>query len=143
MSNAIALAKELLKRHEGEKLKPYRCTAGHLTIGIGHNLDAKGISKRVCDIMFAEDIVEVAEWLEKQDWYNDLDTIRQAAIIDMTFQLGIKGMSDFKNTIAAFKNMEYQAAAEHMTKSKWFAQTPGRAEEIINIIRTGNFIQIP
>ena len=37
--------KEQLVRHEGLRLKPYRCTAGKLTIGIGRNLDDCGISK--------------------------------------------------------------------------------------------------
>ncbi len=31
--------KEQLIRHEGLRLKPYRCTAGKLTISIGDNLD--------------------------------------------------------------------------------------------------------
>ncbi len=31
--------KEQLVRHEGLRLKPYRCPAGKLTIGIGRNLD--------------------------------------------------------------------------------------------------------
>ncbi|MFA6660842.1 MAG: lysozyme, partial [Bacilli bacterium] len=36
--------KEQLVRHEGLRLKPYRCTADKLTIGIGRNLDDCGIS---------------------------------------------------------------------------------------------------
>ena len=35
--------KEQLVRHEGLRLKPYRCTAGKLTIGIGRNLDGRSI----------------------------------------------------------------------------------------------------
>ena len=31
--------KEQLVRYEGLRLKPYRCTTGKLTIGIGRNLD--------------------------------------------------------------------------------------------------------
>jgi len=31
--------KEQLVRHEGLRLKAYRCPAGKLTIGIGRNLD--------------------------------------------------------------------------------------------------------
>ena len=31
--------KKQLVRHEGLRLKPYRCTAGKLTIGYGRNLD--------------------------------------------------------------------------------------------------------
>ncbi len=40
--------KAQLVRHEGLKLKPYRCTAGKLTIGIGRNLDNCGISHVIC-----------------------------------------------------------------------------------------------
>ena len=31
--------------HEGLRLKPYRCTAGKLTIGVGRNLETKGLSE--------------------------------------------------------------------------------------------------
>ncbi|NBW16869.1 MAG: lysozyme, partial [Caulobacteraceae bacterium] len=33
-----------IRLHEGERLKPYRCTAGKLTIGVGRNLDDRGIT---------------------------------------------------------------------------------------------------
>ena len=36
---------DLLIRHEGIKLKPYHCTSGKLTIGIGRNLEDRGITK--------------------------------------------------------------------------------------------------
>jgi lysozyme len=35
--------KSQLVRHEGLRLKPYRCTAGKLTIGVGRSLDDCGI----------------------------------------------------------------------------------------------------
>ena len=35
--------KEQLVRHEGLRLKPYRSTAGKLTIGFGRNLDDRGL----------------------------------------------------------------------------------------------------
>ena len=36
---------EQLLLHEGLRLKPYRCTSNKLTIGVGRNLEDKGISK--------------------------------------------------------------------------------------------------
>ena len=30
---------ELIKKHEGERLKPYKCTAGKWTVGVGFNFD--------------------------------------------------------------------------------------------------------
>ena len=45
-ANLLERMKEQLLRHEGLRLKPYRCTAGKLTIGIGRNLDDCGISQK-------------------------------------------------------------------------------------------------
>ena len=37
------------KLAEGLSLKPYRCPAGKLTIGYGHNLEANGISEEIAN----------------------------------------------------------------------------------------------
>lgn len=36
---------QMLIRHEGLKLKPYQCTAGKLTIGVGRNIEDMGITE--------------------------------------------------------------------------------------------------
>ena len=38
-------AKEMLLRHEGLRTYPYKCSEDKLTIGIGRNLEANGISE--------------------------------------------------------------------------------------------------
>ena len=35
----------MLQRHEGLRLKPYKCTAGKVSIGYGRNLEDVGISE--------------------------------------------------------------------------------------------------
>ena len=47
--------KAQLVRHEGMRLKPYRCTAGKLTIGIGRNLDDRGISQKEAYVLLEYD----------------------------------------------------------------------------------------
>ena len=42
--NRVRLHSELI-RDEANRLKPYRDSVGKLTIGIGRNLDDRGISK--------------------------------------------------------------------------------------------------
>jgi lysozyme len=54
---------EQLVRHEGLRLKPYRCTAGKLTIGIGRNLDDRGISQKEAYAMLERDIKDCKQWL--------------------------------------------------------------------------------
>ena len=46
--------KEQLVRHEGLRLKPYRCTAGKLTIGIGRNLDLVSTQMTQIERIFAD-----------------------------------------------------------------------------------------
>jgi len=63
--------KAQLVRHEGLKLKPYRCTAGKLTIGIGINLDVCGISQKEAYTMLERDIQGCEQWFikEKSSYY--------------------------------------------------------------------------
>ena len=47
--------KRMTKEFEGCRLKPYKCTAGKLTIGYGRNLDDVGISQAEANMMFEAD----------------------------------------------------------------------------------------
>jgi lysozyme len=47
-----------LTTHEGLRLKPYLCPAGKLTIGIGRNLEGKGITKQEAIMLLENDIQE-------------------------------------------------------------------------------------
>lgn len=51
------LKKDLI-RDEGFRSHPYEDTVGKLTIGYGHNLTDKGISKRIANAMFQEAVSE-------------------------------------------------------------------------------------
>jgi Phage-related lysozyme (muraminidase) len=44
MKYDITSLEDQLIDHEGLKLEPYECTAGKLTIGVGRNLEDRGIS---------------------------------------------------------------------------------------------------
>ena len=54
--------KAQLVKHEGFRLKPYRCTAGKLTIGIGRNLDDRGISQKEDYAILERDIFDCDQW---------------------------------------------------------------------------------
>ena len=81
--------KEQLVRHEGLRLKPYRCTAGKLTIGYGRNLDDRGISKKEAYAMLEKDILDCEKWLidEIPEIYNKLDEVRQSVLLNMCISI--------------------------------------------------------
>lgn len=128
---------EQLLLHEGLKLKPYRDTKGVLTIGVGRNLVAKGISREEALLMLRNDIREVTGRLEQYEWYSKLDPIRQKVIIDMCFNLGLNGLLRFRNMIAAIEAGDYQAAADQMVNSAWYLQVRTRSRRLERMMRTG------
>ena len=52
----IPRLRQMLTLHEGVRLKPYLCTAGKTTIGVGRNLDDVGITREEADMMLDGDI---------------------------------------------------------------------------------------
>ncbi len=131
--------KAQLVRHEGLRLKPYRCTAGRLTIGIGRNLDDRGISQKEAYAMLERDIQDCEQWLidEIPEVYNRLDEVRQSVLLNMCFNLGIKGLLEFKNTLAFIDAGDWERAANNMLASKWAKQVGMRAIELSELMRKG------
>jgi lysozyme len=139
MKELDALEKQLI-RHEGVRAKPYRCTAGCLTIGAGRNLDANGLREDEILLMLRNDIKAVEDALfEKLPWFQDLDQVRQEVLINMGFNLGIAGLLAFKQTLGHIERGEYAAAANRMMASKWAGQVGKRAKELANQMQTGRY----
>jgi len=131
--------KEQLVRHEGLRLKPYRCTAGRLTIGIGRNLDDCGISQSEAYAMLINDIMNCEKQLQAKipDIYNDLDEVRKSVLLNMCFNLGISGLLGFKNTLEFIKVGDWERAANNMLVSRWAKQVGRRAIELSELMRKG------
>ena len=125
---------DTLIRHEGLELKPYRCPANKLTIGVGRNIEDNGISKEEALLLLENDIkrciAELKDIFGKKVWYN-LSENRQEVLINMIFNLGKSRFSKFKKLIRAIKNEDYNEAALQMKDSLWYKQVKSRAEELV------------
>ena len=127
-----------LKKHEGLRLKPYRCSSGKLTIGIGRNLDDKGISKPEAYMLLANDVHECINQVKKNiHFFDKLNDIRQNVLINMCFNLGIHGLLKFKKFLAALELGDFEDASIEMLDSRWALQVRTRATELSSQIRTG------
>lgn len=127
-----------LRLHEGERLKPYRCTAGKLTIGIGRNLDDRGITAEESAYLLANDITrEERALIQALPWVAQLDEVRQRVLLDMAFNMGLGGLLQFKNTLATIKAGDYAKAATMMLDSRWAGQVGQRAERLSRMMATG------
>jgi lysozyme len=127
-----------LRLHEGERFKPYRCTAGKLTIGVGRNLDDRGITAAESAYLLCNDISEKeTELVHALPWVSSLNEVRQRVLVDMAFNLGIDGLLGFKRTLATIQAGDYQRAATMMLDSKWAGQVGQRAERLARMMATG------
>ena len=130
---------EQLKIHEGMKLKPYKCTAGKLTIGIGRNLEDVGISEDEA-MLLRHDIQEATrQLLHAFPWMDELNDARISAMINFTFNVGIGTVKKFENALAALEAGNYGLAADEMMDSRWARQVGNRAIEVTEQIRTGKW----
>lgn len=133
-----AALKEQLIVHEGLRLKPYQDTVGKATIGVGRNLDDRGISMHEAMLMLDHDIDDVEADLDRvMPWWRSLSEARQLVLADMCFNLGVARLTAFKNTLAAMKAGDYEAAADGMLASRWASQVGKRAQKLAKAMREG------
>jgi lysozyme len=124
--------------HEGIRLKPYLCTAGFQTLGVGRNLDALGISEEEAFILLGNDIDRCCHALDQlAEWWRDLDDVRQRVLVDMCFNLGPSRLMKFKKMWAAITKQAWDVAADEMLDSRWADQVGGRARTLADMMRTG------
>ena len=122
-----------IKKHEGLRLKPYRCTAGKLTIGYGRNLDDVGISDIEAGQLLKNDLhICAADLLTIFPGFIEFAISKQIALIDMRFNLGPNRFRGFKKMIAAIKQDDWPKAAIEAMDSKWYDQVGNRGVVVIN-----------
>lgn len=136
---------DLLIRHEGMRLYPYRDTAGKLTIGVGRNLDDRGISSEEACCLLLNDISIAADDLHtifSEEVLSGLNEARFAVLVSMAFNLGRSGFAKFKKTIAAVNAGDWEQAAFQMQQSKWARQVGKRAIDLCWMMRNGQFQRV-
>jgi lysozyme len=128
-----------LRRDEGVRNKPYRDTVGKFTIGVGRNLDDVGLRYDEIDYLLKNDINDIVRQLGNTiPWvFTILNDVRQRAIINMAFNLGVAGLLQFKTMLTALKSGLYDEAADAALHSKWAIQVGDRAKRIAEMIRNG------
>ena len=127
--------------HEGLELKPYQCTADKLTIGVGRNIEDRGITEDEARYLLKNDIKIVEdELLEKKPVVAGLDAVRQRVLVDMGFNLGIPTLLKFQNMWAAIEEEDFQTAADEAMDSRWAKQVGRRAERLCQAMATGEWV---
>ena len=133
-----------LMRHEGMRLHPYRCPSGALTIGVGRNLDANGISRDEAMMMMQNDICRAKRDVESlidchgvKKWM--LCYARFDVLVNMAFNIGGRSLGGFLRMWAALAAEDYETAADEMLDSQWAREVGHRAVELAKQMKTGEY----
>ena len=135
-------AEQQLARQEGRKKMVYHDTKGFHTIGIGHNLDARGVDDATIMRWFEEDYHTAQfDLVTHLPWVIELDPIRRDVLVNMTFNMGITRLLKFKKMLAAAEAHDWITAKKEMLNSDWAKPAPlgvgDRAKELAENMLTG------
>lgn len=140
-----------LERHEGVKLTSYLCPAGRVTIGVGHNLEARPVPGIPCEVghtitpdqarrLLVRDLMDFDRALnDALPWVSSLDDARYGVLLNMAFNLGVHGLCGFSRMLAAVRSGRYVVATAEMLDSVWARQVKGRANELAQQMRDGEW----
>ena len=130
--------KERIKSNEGFSSKPYKDQLGYLTIGYGHLilpneniLLKKQIHKKELEEIFEKDFKKALSDFNSTFKSFTLNEKESELLIEMIFQLGIKGCLKFKNLIKNIKKGNKHLVCFDMMDSLWYKQTPNRVKALI------------
>jgi lysozyme len=129
---------EELKRDEGEVLTLYKCSAGKNTIGVGRNVDDRGITVEESDFLLNNDIdLCVKELQTTFSWFNNLTNTRKRVLVNMCFNLGLSRLLGFKKFLAAIEKGDWEEAGVQMLDSKWSRQVGARSHRLKDLLLEG------
>ena len=132
-----------LKNEEGSVAHAYQDSLGFWTIGVGRLIDErKGglLYPDEIDYLLMNDIRRKTDGLnDALPWFHLLDEPRQAVLIQMAFQMGVKGLLAFSTTLSHVRVGRYAEAAVAMLESVWARQTPERAARLSKQMETGEW----
>jgi len=135
--NIERLRKQITK-HEGIEYKLYRCTSDKLTIGVGRNIEDRGISHDTAMQMLDEDIdICINELQQTVSYWDDLPERVQEALVNLCFNMGIKRLMAFKKTFGYLREGMFDKAADELLDSRYANQVGQRAIDVAHMIREG------
>ena len=154
------LLKQLMKS-EGLRLEVYQDTLGIDTIGVGRNLEDRGITKEELDALdipnietvyqhgitesdamfLLENDVQIVEeeLLKAHPCIAELDAVRQLVLVDMAFNMGVPRLCKFKKMWAGVHQGDFRTAAKEMLDSRWAIQVKSRSHKLAHAMHHGDF----
>ena len=131
-----------IKRQEGLRLEAYQDTLGNWTVGYGHTPAFPGqmITEAEAEALLMQDLNAAQTYLlTALPWCSSLAVPRYCVLWNMTFNMGIAHLLEFRLMLEAVRNANYKEAARQMMNSLWASQVKERAVELAEQMETGHW----
>jgi hypothetical protein len=113
---------------------------GNLTIGIGHNLSAKGLKEKFRTMILEDDIQDATDELERAyPWMMAIDEVREAVFENIVFNDGIGGLATFKEMLSAAQAENWTMAAKQLLNSQMAIEEPARCQRLALQLESGQW----
>ena len=123
-------------RIEGARLAPCRDATGKLIVAPPHYVDAMGLSGMMT--VLEADVRAIARELEELwPYIRRLDDVRYRVLVQMAFNIGVRGLFAMNRFVAAVECGSWATAAEETLISQWAKQDAGRATVLAAMMRKG------
>ena len=115
---------------------------GNPTIGYGRLLTkAHGISASEAQMLLLHDVAAAEGDVSGLPVFAHLNVARQAALLDMDFNMGLATVEQFGTFLHLLASGQYQAAADDLGNTLWARQVGSRATRIRQIIASGQWVK--
>ena len=118
---------EDIKQEEGFSGTVYVCSEGFDTVGYGTRMP---ITKEEAELLLEYRLKGMKAQLTGYLYDIDIKDEAWDILFNMAYQMGVKGVLNFKNMIKALKDNDYKEASIQMLDSLWAKQTPNRAKRL-------------
>lgn len=143
--NLISACIPRLEADEGFELRAYPDPLTHAepwTIGCGHTgpevHDGLVWTPEQCAQALEADIrIAIGSLDRKLPWWRDLSFVRQEAMVNMCFNLGINRLLGFRGALGAMQRGDFAQAADEMMDSLWARQVGPRAKRLAAMMEAG------
>jgi GH24 family phage-related lysozyme (muramidase) len=141
----ITCGEDLTKLNEGCVLVAKPDAKGKWEIGWGHDVPPSPDlewTQAQADAQFAVDYPLAASRAESDlgaACYAALSQQRQAVLNDVAYEIGARGLGEFKVMLAAFRVNDWYGAANALEDSSLFSEVPTRENRNVMILLTGNW----
>ena len=134
-----------LRRDEGVRYQPYQDQFGNWTVGCGHKMaltEHYFYPLQDVDVnrILQADIADKQAQLHAFSWFEALDEVRQGALTNMAFNLGVQGLLHFPHMLSCIAAGDWQGAHDQALDSEWATQVGDRAQRLAQQLLTGEWV---